>query len=77
MRLKRFRRPLTETRRAGRRSSRPTPNQGCGAAGDGAADVAAQVVGTQGAFVLGGVLGLVAVVFAPFVGRLREVDSAR
>ena len=47
------------------------------AAGDGAVDVAAQVVGTQGAFVLGGILGLVAVVFAPFVGRLREVDAAR
>ncbi|GAA1759593.1 hypothetical protein [Agromyces humatus] len=46
------------------------------AAGDGAADVAAQVVGTQGAFVLGGFLGLVAVVFAPFVGRLREVSTA-
>ena len=47
------------------------------AAGDGAAEVAAQVVGTQGAFVLGGILGLVAVVFAPFVGRPREIDTAR
>ncbi|MBB6120847.1 DHA2 family efflux MFS transporter permease subunit [Nocardiopsis algeriensis] len=44
------------------------------AAGSGAGSAAAQVLGTQDAFVVGGVLGLVAVVCAPFVRRLRTGD---
>jgi DHA2 family lincomycin resistance protein-like MFS transporter len=43
-----------------------------GAAGATGGLAAALVSGTQGAFVLGGCLGLVAVVCAPFVRRLRE-----
>lgn len=42
------------------------------AAADGAASDLAQVLGTQDAFVVGGVLGLVAVACSPFVHRLRE-----
>ncbi len=41
------------------------------AAADGAGAVAAQVTGTREAFVLGGIVGLVAVVSAPFVSRPR------
>ncbi|SNR51575.1 DHA2 family efflux MFS transporter permease subunit [Blastococcus mobilis] len=43
-----------------------------GAAGAGGGPAEALVEGTRGAFVLGGCLGLVAIVCAPFVRRLRE-----
>src|SRR5690625_17335 len=42
------------------------------AAADGAGAVAAQVTGTREAFVLGGIVGPVAVVSAPFVSRPRR-----
>jgi DHA2 family lincomycin resistance protein-like MFS transporter len=42
------------------------------AASDGAPEALALVLGSQDAFVVGGVLGLVAVVASPFVHRLRE-----
>src|SRR5690625_6648261 len=47
------------------------------AAADGASAAAAQVTGTQNAFVLGGCVALIAVVSAPFVRRPRPEEIGR